>query len=236
MLTVTREEFKQILAELSKPFLPEQHQERTLRGGGRWLFVPWQHIRDRLNDVYPEWSCSYSHPIYVGDDCCIRCTITIAGVSREAPGIAPIVLLSNEGKNMARGTPTERAIADAFKNAAEAFGVAAYLDDQKLTDKLMRKQGDLRAYKFGKENDELAAGARGIPIKKSQPVKKVLPVTAAQVIDLEQVKLLWATARKLQLSEDDVKEAIAKFNLVSTKEIPANKFSQVMTELENLAF
>jgi len=65
-------EFQEILLELKKPFRPEQHQERQLPGGGRWFYITWQDIRERLDEVCPEWSCTWTEPIYIGDYCHIK--------------------------------------------------------------------------------------------------------------------------------------------------------------------
>jgi hypothetical protein len=127
---------------------------------------------------------------------------------------------------MSRGTPIERATADAFKNAAEAFGVARYLDDQKLTASLMHKQGDYRASKFAKENEEIEVGARGKSIKKEE----------ISVITEPQVKRFWAITRnEYKLSDDDVKKVLAKFQLESTRAIPSTLYNAVIAELSNFS-
>jgi hypothetical protein len=162
---------KEIIEQLKQPFPVAAHKERKLPGGGRWFYIPWQAIRDRLDEVCPEWEVSYSAPGQLGEYCYITCTITIGGVSRSAPGNAPMELLSSSGKDMSRGTPIERAIADAFKNASESFGVARYLDDQDFVVRYMQSRGDGRAYKFATEAGQLKAGARGIP-KQPTPIKK----------------------------------------------------------------
>ena len=126
---------------------------------------------------------------------------------------------------MARGSPIERATADAFKNAAEAFGIARYLDDQKLTVSLMHKQGDTRAYAYLKQNEQIEAGAKGVS-KISQPVK---------VISELQVKRFWAIARKLNLQDEEIKNLIGKFGLISTREIPVKLYDTIVLELENLS-
>lgn len=120
----------EVMHQLKNWFAPEDHQLRDLPGGGKWYFVPWQRIRERLDEAYPDWQIDYTEPSYVGDYCVIACTITIMGRSRKGVGNAPIQLISSTGKDMSRGTPIERATADAFKNAAEAWGVARYLDEQ----------------------------------------------------------------------------------------------------------
>jgi hypothetical protein len=218
-------EFQEILLELKKPFRPEQHQERQLPGGGRWFYITWQDIRERLDEVCPEWSCTWTEPIYIGDYCHISCTITICNVSRQAPGNAPIELISSKGKDMARGTPIERATADAFKNAAEAFGIARYLDDQVKTVNLLHKQGDGRAYKFAKENEQIQVGARGIA---KQP-------TGEKLITEPQAKRLWAIAKKLNLSDQEIHQVIANYGFSDVAEISMRLYDKVIEELENLS-
>jgi hypothetical protein len=149
---------KEIIAELKKPFPPAAHKERKLPGGDRWFYIPWQLIRDRLDEVCEEWECSYSQPFYLDHAnpkkalCCITCTISIEGHSRQGVGNAEIELISGSGKDMGRGTPVERAVADAFKNAAEAWGVGRYLDDQAEVTRLLQRSGDGRAVAFAAKN------------------------------------------------------------------------------------
>ncbi|MDD1428457.1 hypothetical protein MEO94_29225, partial [Dolichospermum sp. ST_sed9] len=137
---------------------------------------------------------------------------------------APIELISNEGKDMARGTPIERATADAFKNAAEAFGIARYLDDQKLTVSLMHKQGDYRAYAYAKENEQIEAGARGVS-KTSQPIK---------IITEPQVKRFWAIAKTNNVRDDEIGKILDKFSITSVKDIPMGKYDLIIKELETV--
>jgi Rad52/22 family double-strand break repair protein len=121
----------EILPSLTAKFEPFEHKKRQVPGGGDWYFVPWQTIRSRLNKVCPEdWSNTYSDITFTEGYCLIICTLTICGVSHQGIGSTPIEVLSQEGRNVAYGDPIERATADAFKNAAEQFGIAAYLDAQ----------------------------------------------------------------------------------------------------------
>jgi len=152
-------DIRDITHQLKAWFPPEAHRDRDLPGGSKWFYIPWQTIRERFDEVCPDWEVSYSAPSYLGDYCAITCTITIGGISKQGVGNAEIMLLSHSGKNMARGTPIERATADAFKNAAEAWGVARYLDDQ--TDsktkadfvRYMQHAGDGRAADFHHRNE-----------------------------------------------------------------------------------
>ncbi len=122
----------EIFPKLTAWFEPTEHDKRKLPGGGEWHFVKWQTIRDRLNSVCPEdWTATYTEITFANDLCIIVCTMTICQVPRQGVGSVPIEILNDKGQNTAYGDPVERAIADAFKNAAEQFGIAAYLDDQR---------------------------------------------------------------------------------------------------------
>lgn len=150
---------EEIISALKAWFPPQDYKERELPGGGKWFFLPWQTIRERLDAVCPEWQVAYSSPVFLGDYCTITCTITIQGIAKQGVGNAEIVLLSSSGRNMARGTPIERATADAFKNAAENWGVARHLDEQidpgTKADfiRYMQQKGDGRAAAFYHRNE-----------------------------------------------------------------------------------
>ncbi|AFY74760.1 hypothetical protein Syn7502_02823 [Synechococcus sp. PCC 7502] len=138
----------EITEKLKQPFPAADHEIRELPGGKQWVYIRWQKIRSRLHQACPDWQVSYSDPNYLDEYCYVRCKLTIAGISREAVGNAKIQQLSSKGNDMSRGTPIERAIADAFKNAAESFGVGAYLDDQEFVIRHLCKEGDMRWHKL----------------------------------------------------------------------------------------
>lgn len=143
------------LDKLKAPFLPAEHRDRILPGGGKWFFIPWQRIRKRLNEVCPDWSVSYSDPILAAEFIVVRCQLTIEGITREGVGNDKAY-----PDKKTYGTPIERAIADAFKNAAEQFGVGAYLDNQDYVVKLMQKAGDGRAYAYSDRRQQVKAQSR----------------------------------------------------------------------------
>lgn len=122
----------EILPQLAAKFPAEAHKERQLPGGaGTWYYIPWTTIRQRLNEIACDnWSVSFDDPQFIGQLCYVRCTLTICQVSRQGIGAVPIEIISNSGKNAERGNAVERAIAESFKNAAEFFEIAAYLDEQ----------------------------------------------------------------------------------------------------------
>jgi hypothetical protein len=227
-------ELKEIISELKKPFPVEDHKERTLPGGGKWFFIPWQSIRDRLDEVYPAWQCFYSEPAYLGEYCHIICTISIEGVSRSAPGNAPIEVLSGKGKDMSRGTPIERAIADAFKNSAEAWGIGRYLDNQEFVVRYLKSKGDMRGEKRYIENKQIEAGARGLP---SKPITSILDTEpnkpTGKKITEAQAKRLWAIAKGKGLSNDDVKNVFVEYAIASTAEIPISQYDEIVSKIEH---
>jgi len=123
---------KELIDQLNQ-MLPESwHTIRDVPGGSKYVFLKWQKIRERLTQVYPDWEAAYSDPVLIGGEICtVRCKLTIAAVTREAIGNANINV---KGK---RGNYVEVAIADAFKNAAEDFGLGAYLDNDETQAKLL---------------------------------------------------------------------------------------------------
>ncbi len=159
-----------LMAKLKQPFAAEEHKERSLPGGNKWFYIPWQLIRKRLDEVYPNWEVSYSDPIIAGELVVIRCRLTIAGVAREGVGNSEAFVEKTDAGTYKFGTPIEKAIADAFKNASEAFGVARYLDDQQYVLKYLQSQGDGRGYAFSRQRQTLRT-----QVQNGGPVTKTLP-------------------------------------------------------------
>jgi hypothetical protein len=155
----------ELLKALKTPFPPEDHKERSLPGGGRWFYLPWQKIKSRLDQTFPEWQCSFSDPVITGELIVIRCRISIAGVTREGVGNSDAYGEKTSAGGYKFGSPVEKATADALKNAAEMFGVGAYLDDQQFVVKYLHSKGDYRGVKFAQENDWKTHGAMGKPVK-----------------------------------------------------------------------
>ncbi len=75
------------------------------------------------------------------------------GVNWEALGNAKIAEISSKGNDMSRGSPIERAIANAFKNATEAFGVSTCINDQKLVINYLKSQSDNRGLALKQINE-----------------------------------------------------------------------------------
>jgi hypothetical protein len=128
-----REELRRIHIELKKPFPANLHEFRELPGGKKWVFLRWQTIRDRLDEVAPEWISDYSEVQYLNNDAICRCGITILGIRKEAIASVPISITSSSGKEMSRGSAADRLAAEALKNTSETWGIGRYLDDQVFT-------------------------------------------------------------------------------------------------------
>ena len=129
------------LKKTLKDWLPlDSHEIRDLPGGGKYAFISWQNVRSHLDSIC-DFEIEFSDPFLIDDLCTIRCTIAIEGVRRQGMGVCSVV------KKGIRGTFVESAIADAFKNAAEQFGIGAYLDSAEVQAKLISNSVLLTRYK-----------------------------------------------------------------------------------------
>lgn len=190
----------EVLKELKAWFPVGCHQQRKLKGGGQWWFVPWQDIRDRLDDVLGHnWEISYGTPLIdvQANTCAIECKITIVlgdeRRTRSAWGSVPISELSGKGNEMTQGSPIDRSQAESFKNAAEAWGLCRYLDWQRQPEnptprqkeqreewaRYMHRQGNSRpAMDWQNEQKAKAAAAPRSPAPKPTPQKQQPPEPA----------------------------------------------------------
>ena len=228
-------QLSEILPKLKAKFPAEIHKERKVPGGGTWWYVPWQMVRDRLDQICPDnWSVIYSDPGYVGDYCYIRCQLIICGVAREGVGSAAIQLISSEGKDMARGNPIERATADAFKTAAEQFGVAAYLDDQSDKEikrdfiRWMQKGGNGKPAAQYLEQERIESGEQPKPKNNSEsrPFGQDKP---PDLITEPQRKRFWAVA-KAHYTDEGIRHLLLDSGFKSTKEITAISYENLCSK------
>lgn len=105
------------------------------------------------------------------------CRLTICNVTRE--GIADnktFPEINKDGKEKIIGSPVVNASRHAFRDAAEQFGICAYLDEQQKAKEqfiqYMRRSGDGRAYKLAHDNGWLES-PDGQPVKpKPRPPEK----------------------------------------------------------------
>jgi hypothetical protein len=223
----------ELINRLKTPFPPAVHEIRELPGKGNWIFVPWQNIRERLDEVYPAWVVDYSEIKIIEQQAFCKCGITIADIRKEAYGDVPVAVLSSSGKDISRGSFGDRVVAEAFKNAAEHWGVARYLDDQKFVISYLLDHADQLESRVKGPLTSLAAAHK---IQASDKPKKITTPTAPKEpepsITEDQAKLLWSTARsKLNLSDNDVKSVLEQLDIAGTMAIPASQFNQVMHEL-----
>lgn len=117
-------ELSEILPALTEWLPAENHKERTIKGGSKWFYLPFQAIVARLNEVCPgHWSTRYTLSHMEGDAPIYLCELTICGNTRTGIGDK-----SNEPSPY--GTPAQRAFRKAFTDAAEQFGLGSYLDEQ----------------------------------------------------------------------------------------------------------
>lgn len=164
-------QLEDILPKLIEWFAPEEHKDRALPGGGRWFYVPHQSITQRLNAVCPgHWHTKVNSTNIAGDYTVVIVELTICGVTRTGIGDdKTFPELNEQGKAKTIGSPPVKAFRSAFKDAAEQFGICAYLDDQKAKRnefaQYMAKKGDQRANKFITENGWIEQ-----PTQKSEPI------------------------------------------------------------------
>lgn len=125
------------------------HRERKLPGGEMWIYVPWQIMRDRLDEVDPNWSVEFFDPVICGELTVMRCQLTVCGVSRQGVGNA-------DPNKKGFGSVVELARADAFKEALEMFGVGAYLDDQLGTRAWLEQHGGIKTQFRPKQKGEIS--------------------------------------------------------------------------------
>lgn len=205
-----------------------------------WFFIPWQRIRDRLDEVCAdEWEMSYGRPEYLDKFCVVSCKLTICGVTREALGNAEIELLSRSGKDMSRGTPIERAVADAFKNAAESFGIAAYLDEQskdkrEFLIRYLHSKGDSRGVAAARKNEWIPGNLPTAEQKQQRALDEAQQRYAQDYITEAQQKRLWAIARNDgRYSNEGVKELLKTYSIESTSKIPKMWYGEICDKLKD---
>jgi hypothetical protein len=231
MATTDREQLKITLAKLREPFPAAAHVERALPGGGKWYYVPWQQIREKIEEISPDYEFEFFEPTFVDAYCSVRCKMVICGVSRIAIGCAEV------GGKGGRGNPIEIEIADAYKNAAEAFGVCAYLDEQSKEKRLfvaqyLNSKGDGRALKKAMRNGDIPGSLTrpaALPTPPKPAPKTSAPVEVADpnLINSDQRKRLFTIATKAGYTKEGVKILLAAGGIESSADIPRAKYDKI---------
>jgi len=238
-----REELKRIQAELKKVFPANRHEVRDLPGGQRkWVYLKWQTIRERLDEVCPDWIIDYSEIQYLANDAICRCGITILGVRKEAIASVPISILSSKGNEMTRGSAADRLAAEAIKNSGEAWGVGRYLDDQEFTIRyLWEHKGELDEQMQGEvrrlsEQYKIQVGGRQPQVKPKNEtglIHAVAGTSAESFITEGQRKRLWAIAKsELKLSDEQIRGALRHFGFERTESITRDQYEPLIEYLQ----
>lgn len=216
-----RQDLSTIVRELQAPFAAIDHSIRKLPGGNLYIYLNWEVVRDRLLAVVPDHELDYTVPNIdlVTNRCICKATITILGVSKSELGDVPVSEKNNDGRETTRGTACDRSKAEAFKNAAEAWGVGSYLNDQYFCYKILEadkanisedyrnklnaiasqlktqlSKGEVRSRAFiasrnGKSNDLLVSTTVSTPRPKPQPQAQ----QPSNVVTLTKTEYLYPT-------------------------------------------
>lgn len=241
-----RQELRQIQSELGKPFPANQHEVRDLPGSSRkWVYLRWQTIRERLDEVCPDWVVDYSEIQYLGNDAICRCGITILGIRKEALASVPISVLSSKGNEMTRGSAADRLAAEALKNAAETWGIGRYLDDQEFTIRyLWERMSELDEHMQGEvrrlsEQYKIQVSGRQSQVKPKNEtgfIHAVAGVESSFLITEGQRKRLWAIGKgELKLSDEQIKAAQKSFGFDKTEAITRDKYESLIDHLRSVA-
>lgn len=217
---MTTKKLEEILPALQTYFEVSEHKERPIPGGKKWFYVPHQCITERLNKVCPgDWHTRVVHAQAMGDYSIVYVELTICGVTRT--GVGDDKMLADDRKIV--GTPAVRAFRSAFKDAAEQFGIAAYLDDQtgnarqKFINHMLRK-GDSKAHKLNQNNESIDAG---LP-----------PASSGNKISPEQCKKLWAYGRENKMSNEDMRALFQELGIKSTESILVSQYNVVLDAID----
>lgn len=231
MINQRQEQLKKIISELKKPLAPELHQIRDLPGGGKWVYISWQTMRERLDQVCPDWTLDYSEITTIENHAFCRCGLTILDVRKEAFGNVIISVKSAQGKEMTRGSFGDRVTAEAFKNAAEQWGLGRYIDDQFGTIRYLMNHIDSLSEHAKKS---LKVLANDYKIKALPPTQYIS--TNLEKISDEEAKNIWKLVRnEFRLSDDDVKMALEIFKLKGTRDIPKKEYNTFIDRLRSLS-
>lgn len=180
-----REELRQIQKELRQPLPPVAHKIRELPGtSDLYIYLPWQAVRDRLEEVVPDYNLDFDDPVYdhTTNLVSIKATIEILGVKKSAIAATRISIISRKGNNAEIGHCVDRLHAEAIKNAGEAWCIGRYLDEQVSVYKMLwDNQSELDPEMRGKLNQMKGQFYKQLreyttPQKPSVPAK-VAPIT-----------------------------------------------------------
>jgi hypothetical protein len=214
-------ELSDILSKLQNWFPVEDHKERQIKGGGKWYYIPHQAIRDRLNEICPDnWTTAYEGPHLIDGEPVYHCRLTICGVTRTGIGDK-----SNEPSSY--GTAAQRAFRKAFVDAAEQFGIGAYLDEQTSEKtkrnfiKYMQSQGNGKAAVNYLDSHRLTRPSRHLASTTLQ---------SAPQINEAQLKRLWTLARSQGgYTDEGMRELLTTKGFASSRDITIALYDEICT-------
>ncbi len=248
--TASGKTYSEIASELAEPLPPEIHGIKDIGYNKKlacqcyWGYVSYPQLRDRLSQIVGNecWrfeivSCYHNGegvPVMVG-------ILNVLGVEKQGFGYG-------HSHDSYKGSRDEIAYADAFKNAAEAHGLGAYLDNQEeLVLHLIRSdskkaiaRGRMLAVQFQKENAVIRAALDAIgqheqndkkttvtpPAQPKQPKQQALRDTKYLYPQHnDQVRSL---RDRLGISADDILTAT---NGIAPGNLPPVEFQQLLIHL-----
>jgi len=212
-------ELTDILAQLTDWFPVEDHKERQIKGGSRWYYLPHQAIRDRLNEVCAgQWSTEYEGPHLIDGEPIYHCRLTICGITRTGIGDK-----SNEPSPY--GTAAQRAFRKAFVDAAEQFGIGAYLDEQTSEKtkrnfiRYMQQSGNGKAAVLYQEGRREV----GDSTRSTEPIAKPFGQSVARgdlITDAQRKRLYAIAIQEGRYTDMGFRRLVESQGFTSSKEIP----------------
>lgn len=194
--------FNDLYPELIAPFPPEAHKERVIgrdRQGKTtyWVYLPWQAIRDRLIQVVGVQGFIFETTGYWLDESgnpVIQVRLNILGVVKEALGF-------HTAHEKFQGNKSQVTLADAYKNAAEEFGIGAYIDDQPFVIRYLWQNATDQETKLIAQK---LAGQHGLKLKRLRQEVVTGNVASDNLIDqtnLELKRLGWSNSQGREFLE-----------------------------------
>lgn len=240
-----REQLKLIQSELREPLAANKHKVRDLPGTSKkWVYLPHQTIRERLDEVCPEWVIDYSEIQYFGNDAICRAAITILGVRKEAIASVPLSILSSNNKEMTRGSAADRLAAEAIRNSSEQWGIGRYLDDQEFTIRYLWQHRHELSQEMQEEVQRLTTqykiqqGFIKEPVRQKTEGSILHSMSGTNpgiLISEKQCKRLWAIAKnELKLDDTTIKAVQQRYGFNKTEDITVDQYESVIEFLRSV--
>ncbi|NJM69227.1 MAG: hypothetical protein HC862_02805 [Scytonema sp. RU_4_4] len=252
-----REELRAVHSELRKPFPVESHSIRELPGTSNlYIYLPWEAIRDRLDEICPDYQFEFTLPEYDHTANLVTCVVTleILGIKKQALAAVPITQINAKTqKDMSRGNAVDRLHAEAIKNGAEAHCCGRYISNQLFCYKLLLKHkerlDDETRGKLNKMHNQFreamqsALGYADAPKPQKQSEKNQPSILHAMAgvnhkhkISEGQVRRLWGMGKgELGLSTEAIKLAYKQYGFDKAEDINTDKYDAVIDYMKILS-